>query len=94
MIYQGEIRNYKFNGAGTLLYPDGSKFEGYFEEGRKHKRGTFTTVDGQTQTGEWDRGLHYVWLTDGDLEKEKEEHEALRKLQEEYELDPDAWMYA
>lgn len=41
------------SGRGVLTWPDGSKYEGYFIEGRREGRGRFTSSDGDIYEGEW-----------------------------------------
>jgi hypothetical protein len=46
-----------FAGRGTLAYIDGSRYEGFFREGRPNGRGTFYYPNGERYQGEFKDGL-------------------------------------
>jgi len=54
--YQGQVKDGKPNGLGSLTYPDGSKYVGEFKDGKKHGQGTFTWSNGKKSVGEWKDG--------------------------------------
>ena len=49
-----EWKNDKFDGKGTLLYPDKKwVYVGQFKEQQKHGKGTMTYPDGRIEKGDW-----------------------------------------
>ena len=45
--YEGQLKNYKFEGQGIYYRPDGSKkYEGEFQEGNYHGKGIWYHSDG------------------------------------------------
>jgi len=44
------------NGQGIALYSDGSKYEGQFEDGKKHGYGTWTFPNGGIIKGHFENG--------------------------------------
>ena len=44
-------------GQGTLTYPDGTVYQGEFEDGEKHGKGTMLFPDKTKLTGEWIRNI-------------------------------------
>ncbi|QZY55497.1 copper amine oxidase N-terminal domain-containing protein [Crassaminicella profunda] len=55
--YEGEFRNNKFVGKGTLEYVNGDKYQGEFVDNKRNGKGTFT----------WDNGDEYVGVWKDDL---------------------------
>ena len=58
------------HGEGTFLYPDGSKYEGYWLNDVRHGRGKYTYPNGDIYEGEWaDNQRHgqgeYTYLETG-----------------------------
>ena len=55
-VYQGKMEFGKYQGLGTMTYPDGSISTGNWEKGRKH--GEFKQVDmgGKISQVEWYMG--------------------------------------
>ena len=49
--YQGQVKDGKPNGLGSLTYPDGSKYIGEYKDGEKHGIGTLTYSDGTKFVG-------------------------------------------
>ncbi len=45
------------NGEGTYAYPDGSKYQGYFMDGKPNSRGTFYYPNGERYVGSFKNGL-------------------------------------
>jgi hypothetical protein len=43
----------QFHGTGVLEYPDGSRYEGFFNQGARSGRGTMKYSDGSLYVGEW-----------------------------------------
>ena len=46
-----------YQGKGTLIWPDGSRYEGEFYNGHLQGEGTFTWPDGSSYKGEWQNDL-------------------------------------
>jgi cell division septation protein DedD len=44
------------NGQGDMSYPDGSKYEGQWKDGRTQGQGTYTYADGGKYVGQWKDG--------------------------------------
>ena len=55
--YQGQVKDGKPNGLGSLTYPDGSKYVGEYKDGKKHGQGTSTWSDGRKYVGEYKDGI-------------------------------------
>ena len=54
VVYQGDVRNGKVTGWGTLTNSEGERyFEGEFVDGDFHGQGTMTFPDGDRYEGEW-----------------------------------------
>jgi len=52
--YEGEIKNGRPNGMGTLTYPiGGKKYVGEFKDGKYHGQGTLTNAYGRKKAGEF-----------------------------------------
>ena len=51
--YQGQVKDGKPNGLGSLTYPDGSKYVGEYKDGKYHGQGTYTLTNGSKYVGEW-----------------------------------------
>ena len=52
--YVGSIdKNRIPNGAGTLIFSDGNKYEGEWKDGEINGRGTYTYYDGNQYIGEF-----------------------------------------
>jgi hypothetical protein len=58
-IYEGEWKDGKRNGQGTLTYSDGRKFIGEFKDGLLNGQGTETNSSGYKFEGVWKDG--YIW---------------------------------
>ncbi len=54
--YTGEFKDGKFNGQGTMTYPNGNTYTGAFKDGLPIGQGTITYPDGTKRTGEWKDG--------------------------------------
>jgi hypothetical protein len=55
--YQGQVKDGKPNGLGSLTYPDGSKYVGEYKDGKRHGQGTSTWSDGRKYVGEYKDGI-------------------------------------
>jgi hypothetical protein len=44
----------------TKTRADGSKYEGYYKEGKKHGEGTYTWSDGSKYVGEWNENRFFI----------------------------------
>ena len=53
--YEGQINKEtgEKHGYGRLAWPDGTYFEGYWDDGKADGRGLFKTSDGDLVEGEW-----------------------------------------
>mgnify|MGYP000846909370 CR=1 FL=1 len=51
--YNGEFVQDVKSGSGVLYLSNGEQFDGYFKDDMIHGRGTYTKVNGQRITGEW-----------------------------------------
>ena len=52
-IYDGEIKNGKFDGQGKLTLKDGSVYEGNFSSNKRSGTGTYTWKSGECYVGSW-----------------------------------------
>lgn len=73
-------------GHGLMRYKDGSVYEGYFVNGKKHGKGTYVDPNGNTFDGNWRQGkrqgpgklrlkgatesIHWDWKNDKLLQKQ------------------------
>lgn len=51
--YTGDTLNGKKNGTGTLVWPDGSRYEGMWENNRANGKGILYHADGDVYEGMW-----------------------------------------
>ena len=51
--YEGEFRDGKHHGQGTLTWTDGSSYIGQWKEGKHHGQGTITFSGGSKWVGEF-----------------------------------------
>jgi hypothetical protein len=67
--YEGEWKDGKRHGQGTLYYKSGSRYEGEWKDGKRHGQGTFFWNDGDRYEGEWKddwkHGKGTMYLKDG-----------------------------
>lgn len=54
--YEGNVVNFKPDGFGKLIYPNGNNFEGYWKDGKIHGQGTFIWPDGRKYVGFFKNG--------------------------------------
>jgi hypothetical protein len=52
----GEFRRGKLNGHAVLVFTNGARFEGTFEENQPHGQGTLRTEVGEVFSGQWTYG--------------------------------------
>ncbi len=52
-LYQGEMKNGKFEGFGTLCKKDREFFQGEWHKGKRHGVGNFTYMNGDKYSGSW-----------------------------------------
>jgi len=45
------------HGYGILIWPDGAKYEGMFENDKSCGRGKYYHIDGDIYEGEWDNDM-------------------------------------
>jgi hypothetical protein len=57
--YEGDIKNAKPDGIGTLTYISGNRHEGYFKDGRPDGQGWEFRVNGNRIEGEWLNGRRW-----------------------------------
>jgi hypothetical protein len=73
-IYEGEWKDRKYYGQGTLTYPDGDKYVGEWVDGKKHGYGTMTHSNGNIFKGEWKddlrNGKATLFLGDDEIKAE------------------------
>ena len=55
-VYEGEFKDGKIHGKGTLTLASGSKYVGDFKDGNEHGQGTYTNTNGSKYVGEWKDG--------------------------------------
>lgn len=68
LTYEGQWGDDHIQGMGTMIYCDGSKFEGEWRCGSPWK-GKYTKANGEIIKGEWDFDDHRPWLfADGKFE--------------------------
>lgn len=49
-------RSFAPEGEGTATFPDGSHFQGYWEDGEMHGKGSFYWKDGSSYHGDYQHG--------------------------------------
>jgi hypothetical protein len=60
LTYEGQVMKNSTTtrcGYGKLSWPDGSFFEGYWEDGKADGRGVFRTSEGEILEGEWKKDV-------------------------------------
>lgn len=58
--YEGELNPDGLpEGQGTILYPNGDRYEGQWLNGKKHGQGTMTYANGNVYTGQYENGLKH-----------------------------------
>ena len=57
LLYNGEWKTGVRAGKGTLIYPNGKKYEGDWECDQMHGRGRFEWENGEIYEGEWKKGV-------------------------------------
>jgi hypothetical protein len=55
-VYVGNFKDDKYDGQGTLSYPDGEKYFGEWKDGKLNGYGTKIWSDGSKYVGEWKDG--------------------------------------
>lgn len=50
-VYTGQMRGCFREGTGTMIWPDGAKFEGQWKEGFANGKGIFYHIDGDVYDG-------------------------------------------
>ena len=72
-VYEGELRNGKHHGRGTITYANGHTYEGEWRNDKRHGRGIKTWPNGNRYEGEWEDNKPHGWGThtkrDGDAHK-------------------------
>ena len=51
--YEGQMRDSRWHGRGTLTWPDGHRYEGDFVDGKIHGQGTLFYADGRRYEGDF-----------------------------------------
>ena len=54
--YEGEWKDGKMHGQGTMIYSDGGNYKGEWKDGNKHGQGTVILFDGDKYEVEWKDG--------------------------------------
>ena len=49
----------KKQGLGEFIYPDGSKYEGNWQDDLRNGHGKYTYVNGDTYEGEWNNHVRH-----------------------------------
>jgi hypothetical protein len=57
VVWTGQCRDDKADGSGTMVWPDGSHYEGEYRAGRRNGQGTLTYSNGDRYAGDWVDGL-------------------------------------
>ena len=52
-LYEGEFKDNRYHGKGTLTSTDGAKYVGEFKDNRYHGKGEHTFPDGSKYVGEY-----------------------------------------
>jgi hypothetical protein len=69
--FQADARADSYSGTGTVIWANGSKFEGTLTAGKREGHGKFTWPDGQRYEGEWRNdqpgGQGTLWFANGDV---------------------------
>ena len=65
--YDGEMKEGRFNGHGTLTTADGDTYEGEFKDGERNGKGKMVWLNRNSYDGEWKNGVMdgegtYKWL--------------------------------
>mmetsp|Transcript_65407 Transcript_65407/g.175478 ORF Transcript_65407/g.175478 Transcript_65407/m.175478 type:complete len:93 (+) Transcript_65407:779-1057(+) len=55
-VYEGEFKDDRRHGKGTMTYVNGSKYEGSWQAGKKYGQGTLMEADGTIRRGFWRKG--------------------------------------
>ena len=55
-VYKGDVKDGKPNGLGFLIYPNGSRYVGSWENGEWNGQGTVTVNGKKWRDGEWSNG--------------------------------------
>lgn len=50
---EGEYRNGKLNGRGTIVFANGNRYDGEFRDGLYHGQGTYSWANGDRYQGAW-----------------------------------------
>ncbi len=62
--YEGEFKNGKFDGQGTLFWITGGKYTGEWKGGLQEGYGIYTSSDGKYSfNGEWEKGKRVMGIT-------------------------------
>ena len=72
-IYDGEWKDGKYHGKGTIEYSDSTKYLGEWKDGKRHGQGTYIMSDGSMYAGQWKdsvpNGEGTYTFTDGKIDK-------------------------
>ncbi len=71
-LEQGAVLDVRWiNDEGSFTFPDGSKYEGEFQNGQQNGQGTMTYANGDRYEGEWQNGLKHgqgtLTIANGDV---------------------------
>ena len=61
-VYNGEFRNNKQHGNGTLEYQNGDRYEGQWQNDMFHGVGTFKDTSGNEYSGDWKENKQNGWF--------------------------------
>ena len=54
--YEGETKDGKRHGKGTMIYSNGDRYEGQWKDGKRHGQGTYFYASGGQKAGQWSEG--------------------------------------
>jgi hypothetical protein len=57
--YDGDFKDGKKHGQGTVTFADGGKYVGDFKDDKYNGQGTYTWANGEKYVGEWKNGKHH-----------------------------------
>ena len=58
-VKTGDYVKNKKQGLGEFIYPDGSKYEGNWQDDLRNGHGKYTYVNGDTYEGEWNNHVRH-----------------------------------
>ena len=59
LLLSGDYVKNKKQGQGEFIYPDGSKYEGNWQDDLRNGHGKYTYVNGDVYDGEWNNHVRH-----------------------------------